>query len=205
MGPAPDLGCPGCGAADAHGLACQTCLNLGSPLSQLLSFYQYESITFQKVLRAYKERGLRLVLPHVLSRLTDVNEHLSVEQETAVVPIPASKKRLQQLGWNHTLPVASHLAGVLGCCLADKALVLSQRSKSGASAAQKTRSIQERRLALKDTFMWQGRGSISPTVILVDDVTTTLATLETAAQTCLDAGAKRVIGVVLAHTALTSG
>jgi ComF family protein len=195
LGERPDLVCPGCDGNSDNGLACELCKKLESPLDQLISGFPYESRSFHAALAAFKEDGCREIAPLLSRRLsTRCVELISTgsKNDWVIVPIPASRERRLKHGFNQSALIAEQLARKL-----DLAIATSTLQKQKIKKAQKELNVIERRLALKNAFTV--RPVTTPNIILVDDVATTLATLETCATLLKSAGARRVIGAVLAH------
>lgn len=112
-----------------------------------------------------------------------------------VLPVPLSRQRLQERGFNQALLLAQHLAphktdGTLLLRLHDTA------TQRGLPRAQRLRNLRGA-FAVEPLRATQVQGQH---IVLVDDVMTTGATLEAAAQALLQAGAGSVTGLVLART-----
>lgn len=113
-----------------------------------------------------------------------------------IVPIPLSTARYRERGFNQaeliTTEIAAHLAKPF-----ETSLLL--RIKN--TVAQSTiRGIRARQENLEGSFLVQGAEKIhGKRILLVDDVWTTGATMNTAAAELKKAGAKRVIGLVIAR------
>lgn len=199
LGETPGLSCPGCVRTAAHGETCDLCRLLGSPLDQLVAGFSYERPVLHKLLWSFKERGSRAALPALAARLSAVaREHVQVTAPAVVAHVPASPKRIRERGFDQAGLLATRVATTLGV----PHVQLLRRVRSG--AAQKTLDVLDRRAALQGCFAVAadgvGPGSGPPaTVVLVDDVATTLATLETCAALLRDAGVRSVVGLVLAH------
>ncbi|MFO0702738.1 MAG: ComF family protein [Candidatus Andersenbacteria bacterium] len=185
------------------------CRALGSPLDQLVSVVAYERPVLHKLLWTFKESGNREVLPYLTQRLQTVaTEHVQLAPEVratagtaqaAVVPVPALRRRVRERGFNQAELLAGAVARGLKLPLRSDVL-----ARVRSSSSQKTLNVHDRRTALKGAFAVATTGAvgISPLprhVILVDDIATTLATLETCAGVLKRAGVRSVVGVVLAH------
>jgi ComF family protein len=115
-----------------------------------------------------------------------------------LVPVPLAEARARQRGYNIPRELARHAAHDVGRPVADDWLL---RSRDTPSQARLTREARLGNLA--GAFEVPGRAAVQVrgrTVVLVDDVVTTGATLEAAAHALIRAGAASVIGWVLART-----
>jgi ComF family protein len=123
-----------------------------------------------------------------------------------VVPVPLHWRRRLRRGFNQSHLLAQTVAGELALPLSSGLL---RRVRAG--RAQIGLGRQARRLALADTFRagdapaWRRgaphrAGIAGRTILLVDDVTTTGATLEACGAALRRAGASAVVGLVIART-----
>lgn len=200
LGDRPALVCPSCSDSSSAGVICVLCRQLESPLDQLVSAFNYEDVTFHKVLAVYKENGNKKILPFLSDRLASViKSNVDSYRNYTIVFIPASKKRIRERGFDQSKLLAHAITRTLK--LPDPTELL-KRNKPHKS--QKELSAMDRRQELKRAYQLND-ARIPTKILIVDDIATSLATLETCASLLRRAGARRVIGTVLAHAeALTS-
>jgi ComF family protein len=120
--------------------------------------------------------------------LSDLNRIL-------VIPVPLHPRRLRWRGFNQAGLIAEKLADILGCSYGDNVLV---RSKY--TAPQTKLDEAERRANIKNCFaLAPGAQSIKDrSILLVDDVITTGATVEECAKVLKRAGAREVYALAIA-------
>ena len=130
-------------------------------------------------------------MAQALSRI-DAN---AVEAD-AVVPVPLHASKLRERGFNQALLLARGVGDAVGApVLAD---ALERLTNVGAQAAARSRA--ERFDNVRDAFaVRRGAHVAGLRLILVDDVSTTGATLESAARALKSAGAARVHGLAFAQ------
>jgi ComF family protein len=111
-----------------------------------------------------------------------------------IVPVPLGRKRMQERGYNQVALIALPLAERLGWQYAPRGLhrVRETRSQVGLSANERKENMQEAFHA--DLSRVQGC-----TILLMDDVATTGATLSACASALLEAGAEAVYALTLAR------
>ena len=121
----------------------------------------------------------------------------AMEAADVVLPVPLSRERLRERGFNQAALLARHLAP-------DKTDNLSllrlhaTEAQSGLGRAQRLRNLRGA-FALEPLRAARLRGQ---RVVLIDDVMTTGATLDAATQPLREAGVAHVTAVVLARTGL---
>lgn len=131
----------------------------------------------------------RLFSERILNRPSDSDSWI-------LIPIPISRKRFRDRGFNQSEILAQSLSRQFGFALLTKILVKTiHTKKQGTSASQSDRLINvANSFKVTDPAAIQGKN-----IILVDDVTTTGSTLVEARNTLLHAGARRVIAWTIAN------
>jgi ComF family protein len=113
-----------------------------------------------------------------------------------VVPVPLHVRRLVQRGYNQAALLAHHVAAEVGAPLRTGLLarIVDTRPQVELSGEERKANVASAFVAT-DSTSTRGRS-----LALVDDVSTTGATLGACRKALLAAGATRVVGVVLART-----
>lgn len=115
-------------------------------------------------------------------------------QVEAVVPVPMGKERLGARGYNQAAYLARPLA--LDCGLAYRPQWL---RKARETATQVGLSMEQRKKNVAGAFVADDEAVSSRAILLVDDVTTSGATLDSCAHALCEAGASRVYCLTLAR------
>jgi competence protein ComFC len=199
LGEWPRLTCPGCFNRSPHGLTCQDCLKLGGPLLQLVSCFEYESRAFHALLARFKEGGVRAVAEILADRMVAAMR-LHIPTTGYLVPVPGKPDRVARRGFDQTLLLAQVVSR--RCNLPILTNLVKRRSSQ--KKAQKELSLYQRRSSIANEFYLEPQSvqllKKTDSIILVDDVATTLATLDTIGTLLLNAD-QRVWALVLAHAA----
>lgn len=157
--------------------------------------YAYPWVSALAEFKFRGDPGWSGALAHFLRNIPEMASTL--EAVDRVLPVPLSAERLRERGFNQAALLASHLAGAK----ADHATLLrlhATEAQSGLPRADRLRNL-------------RGAFAVEPArastvagkrVMLVDDVMTTGATLQAAAEALRAAGAAHITAAVLARTGL---
>jgi ComF family protein len=170
----------------------------GKNLTDLYFPVNYENFLVKKLIQNFKypplirelKREIALIIiSHFL--LLDKKHDFS---DFVLVPIPLSKKKLKWRGFNQAEEIAKELANFLKIPLISDCLVKIKETKDQVELSEK-----ERRENVKGAFFVKNKGEIfGRNILLIDDVFTTGATMEEAARVLKEAGAKKIVGIVVA-------
>jgi ComF family protein len=111
-----------------------------------------------------------------------------------IVPVPLHPSRKKERGFNQADLLADVLAQLTGLRLNTKHLV-----RTRATPPQVGLGIEDRKANVQDAFAWTGDGLDDRLVLLVDDVCTTGATLQSCAQVLRQQGVRSVWALTLAR------
>lgn len=149
--------------------------------------------TLQRLIGLYKFERARSAYRPLASLLDAVLPQLP--GGTVLVPVPTVSSHIRQRGYDHTLLVVKRLASIRG-------LKWSRTLNRQTNTMQRHASARLRKAQAKEAFTVNGQVDPSTTYLLIDDVTTTGATLQYAAKTLKDAGANNVWVAGIARQAL---
>ena len=110
----------------------------------------------------------------------------------ALIPVPVHEKRLRARGYNQAEEIARRLSDALGIPLDSGCLV-----RKASTAAQKELGRRERALNLMKAFAAEPSAGRYSSVILVDDIYTTGATLNACTRVLKNAGVEKVYALTL--------
>jgi competence protein ComFC len=184
--------CVACGLSQAYSGLCERCEEKRPSFKLLRPWTVFEE-PVRKALHRLKYRrdiGLGEALSNQMSGFV---AQLGWPVDT-LIPIPLGKKRLKERGYNQVAMVAMPLSIQLGLDYHPTALARARetRSQVGLSAVERQENVQGAFFA--DRVKVSGRS-----VLLLDDVSTTGATLSSAAEALLTSGAREVYAVTIAR------
>ncbi len=173
----------GCDRANIPTRLCGSCITEKKPFKEARSAFAYEGAIVDAIHR-FKYNGA-VELAGYLGRLASDGTEFSARPDV-VVPVPLHKKRLRRRGFNQSLLLAREAAkkfSVKVDCLNLK--------RVRDTDAQANLKLKEREDNIKGAFaVTDGKAFGNKTVLLVDDVFTTGATIRECARTLERAGAE---------------
>lgn len=186
--------CERCGGPTSEGIdLCSRCGHTSIPFAKARAVGPYDGV-LARLIQMYKFQGERALARDLAQPLAKrvIDERMDDEIE-AIAFVPMTKRAVRDRGFNHVERLARDLGDQL-----DRPVI---------PALQKTRETRpqielperERLNNLRDAF-----STTQPlpwtSMLLIDDVFTTGATIRECSQTLIDGGAERVYVATLAHT-----
>jgi ComF family protein len=191
--PIVDPICPRCGRPQASSILCPVCANWPASIDCIRAPLRFEGLTRQ-IIHQFKYKNLRtlaLPLAHILKNYL-LKAPLPVE---AVIPVPLHPRRLRERGYNQSGLLAKEVGRLMNLPLVDAEV---RRVKYVIPQAR-THSAQERQVNVKGAFHCPEFSKPGQSVLLIDDVTTSGATLDACAHALKLAGCGPIYGLVVAR------
>ena len=187
--------CPHCGDQSPDGSLCARCQANPPPFSQMRTWAAFKSPVREAIHRLkYKhDIGLGEALSRHLVELFDI-QNWPVE---LVIPMPLNLNRLKERGYNQSVLLARPLALARSLVYTTRAVqrIRDTRPQVGLNAADRLQNV-------KDAFQAERALVTGKTILVVDDVATTGATIQACCTALLDAGARSVYALTLARSIL---
>lgn len=172
-----------------------------TPHPDTYSYLSYKDTNVRNMLQKIKYfRKLYLIQPIVEYIASDpfLKGFLSAVENPILIPIPMSKKRTLLRGDNHTEYIAKSISVALDIPIQTNFLLRHKDTLQQVHTHSRIERVKNMRKAFKveEKYISELRNR---TIILIDDVTTTGATIKEATETLRKAGCKNVKAITLAH------
>jgi len=164
-------------------------------------YYSSSDKTLAILIKNFKYRFIKELGPSLARVLLNekIKQQLKVifekgesDKNWLIIPIPLTQSRQRWRGFNQSEILAKEIAAAL------KISLNLELKRHGRRQAQAKLKAAKRYRNVQKTFIWKGKYLKNTNIILIDDVVTTGATLNQAALTLRQAGARTVHGLVLA-------
>ena len=187
--------CPQCGRPWTAKGVCHRCIATPLSIAPVRSAYLYSG-SIRDAIHAFKFRGARSLSTLLAQRMAQVWISY-VMQSDVLVPVPLHPKREQQRGYNQAALLARELGRVLNVPVVEGELV---RMRNTSSQTHLNREERLKNVAGAFACLTEDRFA-GKHVTLIDDITTTGATLEACALALVEYGAGKVGAFTLARAA----
>jgi ComF family protein len=190
--PAAPPRCPRCWRPGLAGL-CAGCQTAPPPFDGLRAVFVYRDVA-RELVHALKFQGMSALAQPMAQHLAAAARAWSPPID-AIVPVPLSGLRERTRGYNQALLLARELARELGLPAQPRALRRRRHTPPQARAA----GAEERRRNVMGAFEARPSAVRGRALLLIDDVTTTGATLVACAAAAREAGARSVWALAFAR------
>jgi ComF family protein len=205
----PDF-CSECGA---YGIPlCADCIRtlptpLNCPVYEAVTALPYQNPSVKKAILTLKQRTSPELIQLLAERMYESSRELLIEYSMTrnftnpiIIPIPTSRQKLRTVGFNHAELLAKAFASQVQADFPTEFATHIVAKKHTTTKQSRTESRADRFANIQNVFTLQQNIDIyNRCIIIVDDVITTGATMSVVRQLLLDAGARHVVCIALAH------
>src|SRR3989338_404064 len=194
--------CIGCNRVTILGKTCPTCRQ-SNPVDQLLVVSDYKNPAVIKIVKTLKYRFIKemavpisLLIKKYVIWLSISKKFNVLTENPIIVPIPLHKYRYNWRGFNQAELIAEEVSKIINCSFDTS--IIRKRGKTKSQADIK--EYDDRLKNIKEAFELIEADRIkNRTIVLVDDVCTTGATLNECARVLKESGAGKVVALVFAR------
>ena len=185
--------CPRCGRPQASSIVCPSCWQRPTEIDGIRSLFRFDEVV-RKSIHELKYRNLKAISPCLAELLADYLKENPLPGE-AVVSVPLHPRRLRERGYNQSGLLARELGKRIGLPVIEDCLIRVKQAQPQVRAVD----VEERRSNVADAFVCRDERVKGKETILIDDVCTSGATLESCAAVLKNRGATSVWGLTLAR------
>ncbi len=185
--------CPSCGRPQASGIVCSDCRRRQTVIDGIRSLFRFDDV-IRNAIHQLKYRNLKAISPCLAELLADYIRSNTLPGE-ALVCVPLHPRRLRERGYNQSSLLARELGRRINLPVIEDCLIRIKQAQPQVRAV----SIEERRRNVADAFVCRDERVSGKQIILIDDVCTSGATLESCAAALKSKGATSVWGLTLAR------
>ena len=185
--------CPKCGRPQPSGILCTSCVSWQPEIDGIRSPFRFDGVMRQAIYQL-KYRNIRALAKPLAWLMYDylVTNPLPWD---VLVPVPLHRKRLRERGYNQSGLLARELGKFIDMPVVANCLVRQRHAIPQA----RTSNVVERQSNVTDAFTCREDRLKDKQVLLIDDVSTSGATLDACAGVLKAAGAASVWGLTLAR------
>ena len=185
--------CPRCGKPQPSGTLCPTCVSWQAKIDGIRSPFRFDGVMRQAI-HQLKYRNLRALAEPLAKLLNDYLATYPIPGEV-LVPVPLHQKRLRERGYNQSSLLAKELGKLTNLPVVGDCLIRQRHAPPQARSS----TVEERRSNVAGAFVCRNHRLQDKQVLLIDDVSTSGATLDACAAALKAADATSVWGLVLAR------
>jgi ComF family protein len=185
--------CPHCGRPQASGIVCPICRKRQTEIDGVRSPFRFDDVV-REAIHQLKYRNLKAISPCLAELLADYLRSNPLPGE-ALICVPLHPRRLRERGYNQSSLLARELGRCIALPVIEDCLIRVKQAQPQVRAVD----VEERRRNVADAFVCRDEKVSGKQIILIDDVCTSGATLESCAAALKNQGATSVWGLTLAR------
>lgn len=185
--------CPKCGRPQPSGILCPDCVSWQADIDGIRSPFRFDGVIRQAILQL-KYKSVRALAAPLAELLNDYLVTYPLPGEI-LVPVPLHPKRLRERGYNQSFLLAKELSKLAEIPVVEDCLTRERYT----SPQVRTSTVTERQSNMSGAFACSDQRVQGKQVLLIDDVSTSGATLDACAGALKTTEAKSVWGLVLAR------
>jgi competence protein ComFC len=184
--------CIRCSKPIRTGTICNNCQSRNWDIDGIYSVFKYGGAIRHAIIQ-FKYENIKVLadpLSHFMLEYLK-EHHLSFD---IIIPVPIHKRRLRERGYNQSLLLAKKLSHMTRLPVVEGSLLRTKNTPHQASSD----SVEQRRENIRNAFKCVNHDISGKRILLIDDVCTSGATLNSCATSLKSAGAASVWGFTLA-------
>jgi ComF family protein len=184
--------CPNCGKPQASGIVCPDCRRRQTEIDGISAPFRFDEV-IRKAIYELKYRNLKAISPCLAELLVDYLRSNPLDGD-ALTYVPLHPRRLRERGYNQSRLLAGELSRRIALPVIEDCLIRIKQAQPQVRA----HDVQERQRNVADAFVCRDEKLNGKQLILIDDVCTSGATLESCAKALKSKGVAFVWGLTLA-------
>lgn len=185
--------CPRCGRPQIDGALCPVCFQNKSSIDLLRSVFIFEGI-IRKAIIELKYNNIRALAKELAVMMSEYYKDSTIPGEI-LVPVPLHSRRLKNRGYNQSFLLSHYLGNLINLPVSSGCLVRTRDTSPQVLSV----GYAERLMNVSGAFTCRNDSLNGKSVIIVDDVYTSGATLEACAEALRDSGCTLISGFTLAR------
>jgi ComF family protein len=185
--------CPNCGKPQASGIVCPDCRRRQTEIDGISAPFRFDEV-IRKAIYELKYRNLKAISPCLAELLADYLRSNPLDGN-ALTYVPLHPRRLRERGYNQSRLLAGELSRRIALPVIEDCLIRVKQAQPQVRA----HDVQERQRNVADAFVCRDEKVNGKQLILIDDVCTSGATLESCAVALKSKGVASVWGLTLAR------
>jgi ComF family protein len=185
--------CPRCGKPQINDNICSGCIDRKTSIDGIRSPFRFEGV-IRTAIHQFKYSNLKLLAGTLSSLLHNYITENPIPFDV-LVPVPLHPQRLRERGYNQSFLLARNLGKLAGLPVEENGLSRTRRAMSQARSL----SVEERRRNVQGAFACNNERMRDRKILLIDDVSTSGATLDACASALKAGGAASVWGLTIAR------